>query len=47
MTRTLLDLIMYLSLATLIVAGVLILVWIVSGERGERRRDDTRDEGDR
>ena len=47
MTRPLLDLIMYLSLATLIVAGVLILVWIVSGEREERRRDDTRDEGDR
>lgn len=43
MTRTLLDLIMYLSLATLIVAGVLILVWIVSRER---RRDDTRDESD-
>lgn len=47
MMRPLLDLIMYLSLATLIVAGVLILVCIVSGEREERRRDDTRDESDR
>lgn len=44
MTRTLLDLIMYLSLATLIVAGVLVLIWAISRER---RRDDTRDESER
>lgn len=44
MTRTLLDLIMYLSLATLIVAGVLVIGWAISRER---RRDDTRDESDR
>lgn len=38
MMRPLLDLILYLALATLIVAGLLVIGWAVSRER---RRDDT------
>lgn len=33
MMRPLLDLILYLSLATLIVAGVLVIGWAISRER--------------